>query len=79
MSCRQIGNAIICGPDKSVNLKPFGANVWMEWHHYMGPVFYRSEAMIKPIVYPSKKTWKAFEAWKKGGGNEQATSDRQGI
>lgn len=63
MACFRIEHGFICGPDDFVNLKPFGACVWMEWHHYMGPTFFRSENAIKPIYYPSKKTWDAFQRW----------------
>lgn len=65
MSCTRIGNGIVCGPDAFVNLAPYGAKVWMEWHNYMGPVFFRSQNMIAEIQNPSRKTWKAFEAWQK--------------
>jgi hypothetical protein len=63
MSCVKIESGWLCGPDDIVNLEAFGAKVWMEWHHYLGPTFYRSEGMIKPILTPSKKTWDAFGKW----------------
>lgn len=63
MACVRIEHGFICGPDDFVDMSPFGAKVWMEWHHYLGPTFYRSEAAIKPIIVPSRKTWTAFEAW----------------
>lgn len=65
MTCTKIEHGFICGPDAFVDLSPYGAKVWMSWHHYTGPLFYRSEAAIKPIVWPSKKTWDAFEKWRK--------------
>jgi len=65
MGCIRIEHGFVCGPDDFVNLEPFGAKVWMSWHNYLGPSFYRSENMLKPIQTPSSKTWKAFEAWRK--------------
>ena len=63
MACIRIERGYLCGPDDFVNMEPYGANVWMSWHHYHGPTFYRSEAAIKPILVPSKKTWDAFNLW----------------
>lgn len=54
----------ICGADYFVNLEPFGAKVWCEFHHYLGPHFFRSEKANIEIANPSRKTWKAFEAWR---------------
>jgi hypothetical protein len=65
MACVRIKDGFVCGPDDFVNLEQYGARVWMSWHHYMGPTFYRSEAAIKPIYTPSKKTWDAFGKWQK--------------
>lgn len=53
----------ICGPDHFVNLAPFGSNVWCEYHSDTGPAFFRSENSTAEIANPSRKTWKAFEAW----------------
>jgi hypothetical protein len=64
MGCIRIEHGYICGPDAFVNLEQFGANVWVSWHNYMGPTFYRSKNMIKPIEVPSKKTWDAFTKWR---------------
>lgn len=64
MNCIIIEHGFICGDDDFVNLAPYGAKVWVSWHHYLGPTFYRSESAIKPIVVPSKKTWAAFEKWR---------------
>ena len=64
MTCMIIEHGYICGPDEIVDLTPYGSKVWLSWHHYTGPVFYRSENMIKPIVCPSKKTWDAFGKWR---------------
>jgi len=63
MTCIKIEYGFLCGSDDFVNLESFGAKVWMSWHHYSGPIFYRSKNAIKPIVSPSKKTWDAFELW----------------
>ena len=67
MTCKKLDNAIICGPDYVVNLAPYGSKVWMEWHHYIGPTFYRSMNMIKPIDTPSSKTWMAYSDWMSSG------------
>lgn len=61
------GSGIICGPDKFVNLEPYGAKVWCEYHNYLGPSFYRSRNSTVEIANPSKKTWDAFEKWQKAG------------
>ena len=50
-------------PDAVVDLEPFGAKVWLEWHNYLGPTFFRGEHSSEPIRNPSRKTWGAFEAW----------------
>jgi len=64
MSCVVTTNAIICYPKHTcVPLESYGAKVWMEYHTYLGPTFYRSENMISPIYTPSKKTWQAFDKW----------------
>jgi len=54
---------VLCVPNAFVSLEPFGAKVWCEMHSYLGPTFFRSESAIKPIDTPSRKTWKAFDAW----------------
>lgn len=62
MTCYRVGGGFVCvSPVHS--LVEHGARVWMEWHAYLGPTFYRSEACIKPIVTPSPKTWAAFNKW----------------
>ena len=67
MACTKISflNAIICGPDHIVNLAPFGSKVWCEFHHYLGPSFYRGPRSTNEIANPSRKTWRAFDAWMK--------------
>jgi hypothetical protein len=64
MGCIKIKDGFICGPDSIVDLSRYGAHVWMEWHS-LGPIFFRSESRIKPIVVPSKKTWDAYDRWRK--------------
>lgn len=54
----------ICHADYFVSLEPFGAKVWCAHHNYLGPTFYRSEAALKEIRVPSKKTWDAFQKWR---------------
>jgi len=75
MTCMRIEHGFLCGPDDVVNLEPFGAHVWMTWHHYMGPTFYRSESLIKPIHWPSKKTWGAFGKWQ--ASRERERTDKE--
>ena len=65
MACNKIKEGYLCTGDDWVNLEPFGAKIWMSWHNYLGPTFYRSEAAIKPIVVPGPKTWEAFGKWLK--------------
>lgn len=70
MTCLKIKDGYLCMDDDFVSLEPYGAKVWMSWHHYLGPTFYRSEAAIKPIMSPSEKTWDAFERWLNRGKGE---------
>jgi hypothetical protein len=65
MTCIPIKNGVVCCHDDFVNLAPYGAKVWMSWHNYLGPVFYRSKNAIKQIDVPSQKTWDAFGKWHK--------------
>lgn len=55
----------ICHGDHWLSLEPFGAKVWVDDHNWLGPTFYRSEAALKVIESPSKKTWGAYEKWRK--------------
>ena len=64
MACTRIKSGFLCVVGNSVDMEPFGEKIWMRWHNYLGPTFYRSKSMIKPIINPSRKTWKAFDAWK---------------
>ena len=63
MTCIPIKDGILCMDDGPIDLLPYGAHVWMTWHPYCGPTFYRSENCIKAIEAPSKKTWDAFGKW----------------
>lgn len=65
MTCIQIPNGIICVAQDAIDLSTYGSRVWMETHRYLGPSFFRSKACIAPIENPSRKTWHAFEAWKR--------------
>lgn len=65
MTCHFGNGIVICTTDTFVNLEPYGAKVWCDFHNYCGPTFYRSENAIKPIECPSQKTWNAFEKWHK--------------
>lgn len=65
MTCTKIPNGIVCSfTEYFVNLEHFGAKVWCDYHTYLGPMFFRSEACIKEIRVPSKKTWNAYEKWR---------------
>ncbi|NCC28229.1 MAG: hypothetical protein EOM22_08815 [Gammaproteobacteria bacterium] len=55
----------VCGPDHVVDLTPYGAHVWCEFHSHMGPSFFRSQNSTNQIKTPSRKTWRAFETWHK--------------
>lgn len=65
MTCTRIKDGFICTPNAFVSLAPFGARVWCEMHNHLGPAFYRGENSTDQILAPSKKTWRAFEAWQK--------------
>ena len=53
----------VCGPDMLVDLGKYGApRIWMEWHNYLGPTFFRGK-YGPSIGKPGKKTWAAFDAW----------------
>lgn len=65
MTCHSIAGAIVCTADSFVSLEPYGAKVWCEYHNWLGPTFYRSKSAIKVIETPSRKTWRAYEAWRK--------------
>jgi len=69
VSCTKINTrafkGFVCGPDALVNLEPYGARGWLEWHSYLGPHFYRSKYSTVEIRNPSKKMWAAFEVWRK--------------
>ena len=69
MACIPIKTGFICTDDAWLSLAPFGARVWMSYHHYTGPEFYRSESAITPIITPSRKTWDAFTKWRKENAN----------
>lgn len=63
MTCHFMGGAIICTADTFVNLEPYGAKIWVEYHSYTGPAFFRSQNSNKEILTPSRKTWDAFYRW----------------
>ncbi len=54
----------ICHGDHWLSLEPFGAKVWCDDHNWLGPTFYRSEAALKVIEKPSRKTWAAYCKWR---------------
>jgi hypothetical protein len=65
MTCIPIPNGILCvgsGPN-DVDLKPYGSAVRMDFDRRFGPLFYKRNGV--EIVNPSKRTWAAFDAWRK--------------
>lgn len=64
MPCIKIEHGYLCCDNDPISLEPYGAKVWMVWHNYMGPTFFRSVNRITPIIVPSKKTWDAFDLWR---------------
>ena len=64
MTCHKIAGAIICTADNFVSLKPYGADVWCEYHEWLGPHFFRSEKSTVEIE-PWPAIWRAYRAWRK--------------
>jgi hypothetical protein len=49
MTCTRFAGAIICHqPFYRLPLND-GTHVFMEWHHYLGPTFYRDRACVRII------------------------------
>ena len=67
MSCIEFACNGVTGhihiPDYIVDLAPYGSRVWLEFHRYTGPAFFRGRESKEEIRNPSRKTWRAFEAW----------------
>ena len=66
MACTPISGTgfvgFICGPE-IVNLEKYGApRIWMEWHNYLGPTFFRGK-YGPAIQVPGEKAWEAFRVW----------------
>ena len=55
----------ICIPDHVVDLSPYGSRVWCEFSRALGVSFYRGRDSTEEIRNPSRKTWRAFDAWHK--------------
>ena len=50
MTCLRIPNGIICVGKPSIRLRLLdGSYVFMEWHHYSGPMFFKDKANIREI------------------------------
>ena len=75
MACIEIDNGIMCVSDSFVNLEPYGAKVWCDYHHYLGPVFFRSANAITEIRVPSRKTWNAFQKWRDEVGENRLSAN----
>jgi hypothetical protein len=54
----------MCHADYFAPLDEYGAKVWCEDYNYLDPAFYRSEAALKEIRIPSKKTLEAYYKWR---------------
>lgn len=65
MTCHKIAGAIICTADRWVSLKHYGANVWCEYHEWLGPHFFRSAKSNVEIEKPTPRMWRAFRTWRK--------------
>jgi hypothetical protein len=66
LTCIPIPNGILCVGGQTVDLTPYGSAVLCEMHPYFGPLFTTKQG--REIEKPSRRTWAAFEAWKKEGG-----------
>lgn len=71
MTCHRIGGAIVC-------MAPFfrlpladGGRVFMDWHSYLGPTFYRDKASCRVIEdwYENPLICQALD-WFTGRGNK---------
>lgn len=62
--CIQIEHGWLCLDEGPIDMSQYGAKVFMLWHPYCGPTFFRSVNCIKAIEAPGKKTWAAFDQWK---------------
>ena len=64
MTCTKFGDVIVC-------TNPFGRiklgnrYIWIDYHAYCGPAFYRDSKMEKPYEPADENdpVWAAFEAW----------------
>ena len=63
MPCIRIPDGILCVSDATVDLTPYGSAVVCEFHRWLGPRFETRQG--REIVKPSRRTWAAFEAWRK--------------
>lgn len=50
MTCHHIGNAIVCTQPAYRLPLADGRRIWMEWHHYCGPTFYRDRGLMRMIA-----------------------------
>ena len=50
MTCLRIPNGIVCVGKPSIRLRLLdGSYVFMEWHHYSGPIFFKDKANFREI------------------------------
>ena len=63
MTCIKIPNGIICMGNPTQDLRIYGSSVYMDWHEYCGPTFFRDKNCNSVIHTPGKKTWAAFDKW----------------
>ena len=50
MTCLKISNGIVCFGNKAIRMRLLdGSYVYMEWHTYAGPIFYKDKANTREI------------------------------
>lgn len=70
MACNFFSGGVYCTADAMINLRPYGSSVWMEWHNYLGPSFFRGKHSNSDMQ-AGRKTWKAFELWYEQSGMKE--------
>lgn len=51
MTCLKIGNGFVCVGTPAHRLRLLdGSYVFMEWHDYMGPIFFKDKANTREII-----------------------------
>ncbi len=51
MACLRFKNGIMCGFEPRYRLRlPDGGYIYMEWHHYLGPFFFKDKLQKREVV-----------------------------